>query len=146
MRLLVALVLAVLAFGAVGLATAPAPASAQLIDNTPQTKSEARAARDAAESADSGGDVPLYVWLGLASLIVIGGAAFLIFRDAGTVADLDERRAGPARRPVEPGSGRAVPKAMFEGEGSSANRIGKNKKREVGKRQKQARRANRPKR
>jgi hypothetical protein len=35
---------------------------------------------------------------------------------------------------------------MFEGEGSAANPIGKNKKRAKGKRQKAARRANRPKR
>lgn len=135
-----------LAVGSVALVTAPMPASAQLIDTNPQTKEEARAARDAADEADGGGSVSIGVWLGIAAFIAIGGAAFFIFRDARTAAGPEDPRRAPARRPVDPAATRAVPKTMFEGEGSSSNPVGKNKKRQKSKRQKAARRANRPKR
>ncbi len=145
-RHLLALLFAVLAFGAVGLTATPVPASAQLIDNTPQTKEEARAAREAADSKDDGGSVPIGVWLALGAFAAIGAATFFIFRDAGHAVGSDVQRGGPVRPPVDPKDSRGVPKQMFEGEGSSSNPHGKVKKREKGKRQKQARRANRPRR
>jgi hypothetical protein len=146
-RRLLALLLALFAIGAVIPAATPVPASAQsqTLIQPPQTKEEAAKAEKAADAAaDDGGGVSLVVWMIIAATIVIGGAAYFIFRDAGTVANVDERRAGPKRPPVEPTKVRGAPQTMFAGDAAPGGKVGRNKKREKSKRQKAARRNNRP--
>lgn len=139
------LLLALLCGGALA-GFAPVPASAQLTQSpiTKQELEEAEKARDEAAADNSGGSVPLEVWLAVIGLLAIGGATFYMVRDSRSmVSDSDPRRTARPE-PITPSKVRGAPKTMFEGEAAPGGRVGKNKKREKAKRQKQARRANRP--
>ncbi len=124
-------------------ATVPAPAGAQSgpLSVPAQTKEEAQAAR-APSSLDEGSGISLQTGLLIGAVLVLGGAAVFILRDASGSVGAGSRAAPD--RPVGPDAvGRGAPKTMFGGEAAPGGRTGKNKKREKTRRQKQARRRNR---
>lgn len=106
-----------------------------------QTKEEAKQAREAADAAkDDGGGISLEAILAISGALLIAGATAYMLRDSKQAVVDEQRRA----RPITPGTTRGAPKTMFEGEARPGGQVGKNKKRTKSKRQKQARRANRP--
>lgn len=108
----------------------------------PQTKEEAAEAREAAAEDDEGLGISLEAALAVTGLLLLGGATWYMIRDSRHATGMDDpRRQAP---PVTPSSTRGAPKTMFEGEARPGGQVGKSKKREKAKRQKQARRANRP--
>ena len=128
------------------LALTPSMAAEQDLMQQPQTKEQAAEAQKQAEQSDSssssGGNGTII------GLLVIGGAiivlaAWFIMRDSSD--SITERERSAPRRPVERDTvGRGAPKAMFTGEGEPGGKVGKQKKRQQTRRQKQARKANRP--
>ena len=145
-RRLRALVAALLASMLVaGPIAAPALAQSSLIAPA-QTKEEAAKAREEADKAaakDSDTGISTEAWLAIGSIVLIGGATIYMLRDSRQAVG-DDRRADP-RRALTPSTTRGAPKTMFEGEARPGGQVGKTKKRTKSKRQKQARRANRPK-
>lgn len=138
-----ALLLASVSFAAV-----PASAVAQQIVPQPQTKEQAEQAQEAAEAArDSSSSAAtgnsLEVGLVIIAVLLLAGAAWWIIRDSGDAVG-DERRAAPNRPLDTDAVGRGAPRTMFAGEGEPGGKTGKRKKREQGRRQRQARKANRP--
>lgn len=109
-----------------------------------QTKEEAEKEREAQEAADGdeGGGISIELGLGITGLILLGGAVAYMLRDARESVGGDERRA--PEQAFKPSTVRGAPKTMFEGEARPGGQTGKAKKREKAKRQKHARRANRP--
>ncbi len=106
-----------------------------------QTKEEAKQAREAAEKAkDDGGGISVEAALALTGLLLLAGAVIYMVRDSNASVIADERRPPGVSR----STARGAPKNMFEGEAKPGGQAGKTKKRAKGKRQKQARRANRP--
>jgi hypothetical protein len=140
---LFALLLACTAFGAV-----PAAAVAQSLVQTPQTKEEAEKAAEAAaaeaSSSDSGtsDSTILYALIGT-GVVLIAGASWWMVRDASDTVG-EERRAAPGRPLPGDAVGRGAPKNIFAGDGEPGGKVGKQKRRVQGKRQRQARKANRP--
>ncbi len=121
------------------------PAMGQTLITPAQTKEEAAAQREAAaeEAAqEGGGGIGIEAWLAITCVVLIGGATAYMLRDSRHAVG-DDRRAAPAKA-IDPSATRGVPKTMFEGEARPGGQVGKNKKRTKSKRQKQARRANRP--
>lgn len=126
----------------------PASAPAQQIVPQPQTKEQAEEAREAAEAArDSSSSAAtgnsMEIGLVIVAVLLLAGAAWWIIRDSGDAVG-DERRAAPGRPLDRDAVGRGAPKNMFAGEGEPGGKTGKAKKRQQGKRQRQARKANRP--
>jgi hypothetical protein len=147
-RALASLLALLLACLTVGLA--PALAGAQSIVPDAQTKQEQKAAEEAEGAAattgtvnDTSGDSGLeYGLLGI-GVLLLAGAAFWILRDSSDAIG-DRQRAAPNRPLDTDAVGRGAPRAMFTGEGEPGGKTGKRNKRKVGKRQRQARKANRP--
>lgn len=139
---LAALLVALLLIGPV----APSAFSQTLIA-PPQTKEEAAEQREAAAEAaaeQSGGSgIGIEVWLALAGVVLIAGATVYMLRDSRAATGGDPRQA-PVREAVNPRTTRGAPKNMFEGESKPGGQVGKQAKRTKSKRQKQARKANRP--
>lgn len=108
----------------------------------PQTKEEAKEAREAAEKAnkDEGAGISVEAALALTGLLLLGGAIVYMVRDSSASVIADERLPPGVSR----STARGAPKNMFEGESKPGGQVGKTKKRAKAKRQKQARRANRP--
>jgi hypothetical protein len=130
------------------LAAVPASAVAQAIVPQPQTKEEAQQAQEAAEKArDSSSSAAsgnsLEIGLVVVAIVLLAGASWWIIHDSGDAVG-EERRAAPGRPLDKDAVGRGAPRTMFTGEGEPGGRTGKRKKREQGRRQKQARKANRP--
>ncbi len=126
----------------------PAGAAAQQIVPQPQTKEQAEQAQQAAEEArDSSSSAAtgnsMEVGLVILAVVLLGAAAWWIVRDSGDAVG-DERRAAPGRPLNTDAVGRGAPKNMFTGEGEPGGKTDKAKKRQQGKRQRQARKANRP--
>lgn len=139
-RALLALLLT-LAVAAASLA-ASVPAGAQSLLQPPVTKEQAEeAAKEAEESSatTSGSDDGSLTWMliGL-GLLVVGGATAYIMRDAGSTVGPERER---ARKPIDSGSVRGAPKALFTDDAAPGGKVGKRTKRERGKRQRQARKA-----
>lgn len=122
-----------------------APAFSQTLVAPPQTKEEAEKAREDAENAanDDGGGISVEAGLAITAVLLIGGATVYMLRDSRAAAGGDERRA-PVRPAANPRETRGAPKSMFEGEAKPGGQVGKQHKRSKGKRQRQARKANRP--
>lgn len=121
-----------------------APAFSQLVAPA-QTKEEAKKAEEDAEKAanDDGGGISVEAGLAITAILLIGGATVYMLRDSKAAAGGDERRA-PVRPAANPRETRGAPKNMFEGEAKPGGQVGKQNKRSKGKRQRQARKANRP--
>lgn len=121
-----------------------APAFSQSLVAPAQTKEEAKEAREKAEEAanDSGGGISVEAGLAITAILLIGGATIYMVRDSKAAAGGDERRA-PVRAAANPRASRGAPKNMFEGEAKPGGQVGKQSKRTKGKRQRQARKANR---
>lgn len=131
------------------LAGLPAAATAQSILQEPQTKEEAKKAAEAADDAAASSDSTassdsgiLYPLIGVGFLL-FAGATWWMLRDAGDAVG-DSRRGAPGRPLRDDAVGRGAPKNMFTGEGEPGGKVGKRKKRDQGKRQRNARKANRP--
>lgn len=122
-----------------------APAFSQTLVAPPQTKEEAEKAREEAASAsdDDGSGISVEVGLAITAIVLIGGATLFMLRDSKAAVGGDPRQA-PVRQPVNPRKVRGAPQAMFEGEAKPGGQVGKQHKRTKGKRQRQARKANRP--
>lgn len=122
-----------------GPVAAPAMAQGSLIA-PPQTKEEAEKAREAANDAvDDGAGISVEAGLAIIGLLLLSGAVVYMVRDSRSEVIADERRAPGVSR----STARGAPKTMFEGEAKPGGQVGKTKKRQKTKRQKQARRANR---
>jgi hypothetical protein len=134
-----------LVLACVSLAAAPSIAGAQVLMPEPQTKQEAKQAAQAASesSSSTGSDRSLEIGLVVLAFSMIGGAAWWIMRDAGDAVG-DERRAAPGRPLGSDAVGRGAPRTMFTGDSETGGKAGKQKKRAQGRRQRQARKANRP--
>ncbi|MFT4034366.1 MAG: hypothetical protein QM679_02190 [Patulibacter sp.] len=138
-------VLIALLFASVAWACAPTAAFAQSLVDAPQTKEQAKAAAKAAEPEgdDDSGDDSAIMWglVGVGAMLLIG-VGWWMMRDAGDTVR-EERRPAPGRPLSDRTVGRGAPKAMFTADGDTAGKVGKRKRRQQGKRQRQARKANR---
>jgi hypothetical protein len=140
---LLALLLATFAVG-----SAPAGALAQSIMQEPLTKEQAaqaeqQAAEDANPSDSSSSDNSVKYGLLAVGVAMLVGASWWIVHDSGDAVTEHDRRT--ARQPIDTDAvGRGAPKAMFTGEGEPGGKSDKRKRRDQGKRQRQARKANRP--
>lgn len=130
-----------LCVGAVCLTAVPT-VSAQSLMQPPVTKEEARATPSPAPTAATGsaqqsGSGLVWGMIGIAALLMVGGGIYML-RDARFAAGGDRE---VVRRPIDSSSVRGAPQTMFRGDGEPGGKVGKRKKREQGKRQRQARRA-----
>lgn len=125
----------------------PAAATAQTLMQDPQTKEQAQQAAKAADStttsSSDSSDKSVQIGLLVLGGVVLVAAAWFILRDSSDSVR-DRSRPAPGR-PVDAGAvGRGAPKTMFTGEAEPGGKVGKRKKRTQGKRQRNARKANRP--
>lgn len=141
MRLILPLRLLALLTLTAGALAPPAMAQGVDLNQPPVTKEDlARSDDNSASATDDGsGDVVL-------GLVIVGGL-LLASASAYIVYDARDRTGGRADR-VRPLSssdvGKGAPKTMFTGEGAAGGQTGKRRKRVQGKRQRNARKANRP--
>ncbi len=120
-------------------------AAAQAVDlsQPPVTKEDLKKAKEAADdSASDSGDGDVVLGLVIVGGIMLAGAAGWILIDA---RDRTGGR-GDRVRPLTTGDvGKGAPKTMFTGAAAPGGKVGKRGKRVQGKRQRNARKANRPK-
>lgn len=128
---------------AASVAVAPA-ALAQGVDlnQPPVTKEDLEKAKDAAQSDSEDGDGDVVLGLVIIGGLMLAGAAAWILIDAR-----DRTGSRPDRsRPLTTGDvGKGAPKTMFTGAAAPGGKVGKRSKRVQGRRQRNARKANRPK-
>lgn len=114
----------------------------------PQTKEQAKAEAEAkakpAKTTANKDDGSILLWLVIGGVVVLVGATVVVLRDAKGAVGGDGSRVAPGRPLDKDSVGRGVPKQMFEGNSEIGGKQGRSKKRQQGKRQKAARRRNRP--
>lgn len=122
------------------------PAFSQSLVAPAQTKEEAEKAREEAADAanEGGGGISTEVWLAITAVVLLAGATIYMVRDSRAATGAGDPRRPVARPAANPRETRGAPKNMFEGEAKPGGQVGKQAKRTKSKRQKQARKANRP--